>query len=79
MFVPDSLKVNKFVDVAIPSNKDYFARLGKQALPEGQYTGDDPAMMVTDKVSQVSAEEQRIFDEMRQHEIDSQKVADDDE
>lgn len=68
MYVPEDLKVNKFVDVAIPCNKDYFARLGRQALSEGQFTGDEAAMMPTDKVSQVSAEEQRIFDEMRQAE-----------
>ena len=75
MYVPESLKVNKFVDVQIPSNKDYFARLGKQALPEGQYTGDDPAMMPTSKIDSVTEEEQRIFDEMRQAEIDNGKAA----
>lgn len=69
MFVPEDLKkVNKFVDVRIPSNKDYFARLGSQALPSGQYTGDELAMMPTDKVSQISAEEQRMYDEMMQAE-----------
>lgn len=73
MYVPEKLKVNKFVDVQIPSNKDYFARLGRQALPDGQYTGDEAASMPSDKVSSISAEEQRIFDEMRQAEIDAGK------
>lgn len=68
MFVPEKLKVNKFADVRIPSNKDYFQRVGVQALPEGQYTGDEFAPMPTDKVSSISAEEQRLYDEMRQAE-----------
>lgn len=71
MYVPEAMKINKFVDVRIPSNKDYFARLGRQSLPEGQYTGDQPAPMPSDKVESISAEEQRLFDEMRQNEIDS--------
>lgn len=75
MYVPEALKVNRFVDVAIPSNKDYFARLGRQALSEGQYTGDDPAQMPSAKVDQISAEDQRIFDEIRQREIDQARAA----
>lgn len=73
MYVPESLKVNKFVDVKIPSNKDYFARLGKQSLPEGYYTGDEAAPVPTDKVSQITAEEQRLYDEMRQAEANAGK------
>lgn len=73
MYVPDELKVNKFVDVQIPSNKDYFARLGKQTLGESQYTGDDAAVMPSSKIDAVTAEEQRIFDEMRQAEINAGK------
>lgn len=68
MYVPEKMRVNKFADVAIPSNKDYFARLGSQVIPSGQYTGDEPAMMPSDKVSQISAEEQRMYDEMMQAE-----------
>lgn len=68
MFVPEDLKVNKFTDVRIPSNKDYFSRLGRQSVPEGQYTGDELAEFATDKVSSISAEEQRLYDEMRQAE-----------
>lgn len=68
MFVPDDLKVNRFSDVKIPSNKMYFARLGRQALPSGYYTGEDSAPMPVDKVTSISAEEQRIFDEMRANE-----------
>lgn len=68
MFVPDELKINKFSDVKIPSNKDYFQRVGVQALPEGQYTGDELAPMATDKVSSIAYEEQRLFDEMRANE-----------
>lgn len=75
MYVPESLKLNRFKDVKIPSNKDYFQRLGRQALPEGQYTGEDPAQMPAQKIDQVTHEEQRIFDEMRQAEIDAARAA----
>lgn len=68
MYIPEKLKVNKFADVRIPSNKDYFRRVGTQALPEGQYTGDELSPMPMDKISQFTAAEQQLFDEMRSHE-----------
>lgn len=75
MYVPEELKLNRFKDVKIPSNKDYFQRLGRQALPAGQYTGDEAAQMPSSKIDTVTQEEQRIFDEMRQAEEDAARAA----
>lgn len=43
MYCPKKLKLNKFVDVAIPKNSDFFARLAgaRPEAPSGAYTGDD--------------------------------------
>lgn len=42
MYIPEELqKVNKFVDVAIPSPRSYFQRLG-EVKPSGEsFSGDD--------------------------------------
>lgn len=42
MYIPEKMKVNKFEDVAIPSNKSFFARLGAVAPESLQYSGDEP-------------------------------------
>lgn len=42
MYIPDEMKkVNKFEDVAIPSNKSFFARLGAVAPETLKYSGDE--------------------------------------
>lgn len=42
MYIPESLKkVNKFQDVAIPSNKSFFARLGEVSPDSLKYSGDE--------------------------------------
>lgn len=41
MYCPEKLKLNRFKQVQIPSNKDYFSRLGVVATPSTSYTGDD--------------------------------------
>lgn len=42
MYIPEEMKkVNKFEDVAIPSNKSFFARLGEVKPESLQYSGDD--------------------------------------
>lgn len=42
MYIPkEMMKVNKFEDVAIPSNKSFFARLGSVAPETLKYSGDD--------------------------------------
>ena len=64
MFVPEKLKLNRFVDVNIPDNRSYFTRFGKSVVPTGSYTGDDSAPMPKNKVDTfVDMEE---FDRVRQ-------------
>lgn len=42
MYIPDEMKkVNIFQDVAIPSNKSFFARLGAVSPDTLKYSGDD--------------------------------------
>lgn len=46
-------KVNKFVDVAIPSNRSYFSRLGEVTALSTQYTGEQMAKINQDKIAQI--------------------------
>lgn len=46
-------KANKFIDVAIPTNKQYFSRLGEITSPSTQFTGEEVAKMNQDKISQI--------------------------
>lgn len=55
MYIPVSLKkVNEFRDVAIPSNRSYFARLGEMTPPPSQYTGEEVALMGQSKIDQIA-------------------------
>lgn len=55
MYIPEEMqKVNKFVDVAIPTNKSYFSRLGEVTQPSTQFTGDELAKMNQDKIAQIN-------------------------
>lgn len=68
MYIPEELKkVNKFIDVAIPSNASYFHRLGEVTQPSTQFTGEEVARLNQDKVSQIEdyvkyAEEMSTYD-----------------
>lgn len=54
MYIPDEMKkANKFIDVAIPSNKSYFSRLGEVTQPSTQFTGEQLAKMNQDKIAQI--------------------------
>lgn len=54
MYIPEEMKkVNKFIDVAIPSNKSYFSRLGEVTAPSTQFTGEEVARINQDKISQI--------------------------
>lgn len=54
MFIPEKLKLNKFKDVKIPSNKDFFARVGLGSVgTPGSYTGDELATPVKSKIDQI--------------------------
>lgn len=50
------MKVNRFKDVAIPKNKDYFARLAGNIVqaPAGAYTGDDPVHISGNKTDELN-------------------------
>lgn len=55
MFIPEKLKLNKFKDVKIPSNKDFFARVGLGSVgTAGSYTGDELATPVQSKIDQIA-------------------------
>lgn len=41
MYIPEKMKVNRFEDVAIPSNKSFFARLGQVSPDSLKYSGDE--------------------------------------
>lgn len=55
MVVPESLKLNKFKMVKIPSNKSYFQRFGYGLTPEKAFSGDDfmPSGNKTDILQQM--------------------------
>lgn len=53
MFIPIEMqKENKFVDVAIPSNKSFFARLGNVDPGTLKYSGDE---VVPEQMSKVDS------------------------
>lgn len=42
MYIPDKLKAeNRFIDVAIPSNRTLFSRLGEVGVNKDLYSGDE--------------------------------------
>ena len=53
MYIPEDLKVNKFVAVKLPKNCDYFARFGFKNPTAQMYTGDNCAVMPQNKVDQI--------------------------
>lgn len=54
MYIPEEMKkVNKFVDVAIPTNRSYFSRIGEVQIPSSQFTGDEVARVNQDKIDQI--------------------------
>ena len=66
MYVPDSLKLNKHQLVKIPSNKDYFSRLGQMQLGDDAYTGDEVARIPGRKIDEVIAGEFAVERELRE-------------
>lgn len=53
MYIPEKMKVNKFVDVAIPSNKSFFSRLGEVKVDPSSYTGDEVAPEMMSKTQSI--------------------------
>lgn len=54
MYIPEKMKVNRFEDVAIPSNKSFFARLGAVAPESLKYSGDDLVPEQMSKTEQIN-------------------------
>lgn len=72
MYIPEDMKkANKFLDVAIPTNKQMFSRLGEVKPLSTQYTGDEVAKMNQDKISQI--EDYAQFAEEEASKVESQK------
>lgn len=57
MYIPEDLKVNRFKQVPIPSNREYFGRNNGKVLPDNLYTGDDVAIMPQNKIDQITEAE----------------------
>lgn len=56
MYIPKELrKENAFLDVAIPSNKSYFSKIGLTSVPDSAYSGDDEVPIYQDKIEQIEA------------------------
>jgi len=50
MYIPEKLKAeNKFIDVAIPSNRSLFSRLGEVAVNKELYSGDESVPLFESK------------------------------
>lgn len=58
--VPEKLKLNKFKLVAIPKNRDYFARFGFAKSPASSYSGDLPAFFNEDKIGSLVRGEREV-------------------
>lgn len=54
MYIPEAMKVNKFVNVHIPSNYDYFSRFGNFNPTSASYTGEETAPMAQNKVDSIN-------------------------
>lgn len=66
MFVPEKLKLNRFKLVKIPSNRDYFGRVGLSSPGSpAQYTGDDLAVPPQSKIDQILDADKEYSDYLR--------------
>lgn len=52
MYIPEKMKINKFVAVDLPSAKSMFARVGEVVAPEKDFSGDD---IVPDQMRKVDS------------------------
>lgn len=65
MFIPDELKLNKFKQVPIPSNEEYFGRAnGGRVLPTNLYTGDEEAVMPQNKIDSIIQADAEFRDQL---------------
>lgn len=70
MFIKDELKLNKFRDCAIPSNREYFARYGFAVTPASQYTGDDVSLPMPMNKVESMADYMAYAEEMAENQSD---------
>lgn len=54
MYVNKKMKLNRFENVAIPRNCDYFARVGKRETPVTAYAGDIPPEELKNKLESIA-------------------------
>lgn len=54
MYIPEEMKVNKFVSVHLPENATFFARFGYQVPQSQLFTGDDRAVMPQNKLDSIN-------------------------
>lgn len=66
MYIPDSLKLNRYECVKIPSNKDYFSRLGKMELGADAYTGDEAAALPESKIDSIVRGEKAVDQKLQE-------------
>lgn len=66
MYIKDELKLNKFREVRIPSNAEYFARYGFTTSPDSQYSGDEDSPMPKNKTELFALMDE--YDKMKQNE-----------
>lgn len=55
MFIVEKLKLNKFVEVAVPKASDLFARLGSRVTPDNMYSEESDTVRGMNKVEQLGA------------------------
>lgn len=55
MYIPEKLKLNKFRQVDIPANRDYFARYGMLEVPASKYSGDESMPVNESKIDSIIA------------------------
>lgn len=72
MYVPnEDMKVNRFRLVFIPSNTDYFSRIGMRELSSQAYSGDDEVHRQQNKVEDIDF--YLRYAEMKSREMESKK------
>lgn len=67
MYKPKNMRLNKFVDVAIPKNSDFFARLNGviPSFPNNAYSGDSSIPMTSERKVDILADMEQ-YDKMMQ-------------
>lgn len=66
--IPEELKLNKFEYAVIPHARDLVGLHGYAVTPANQYTGEETALMPTDKVHELQRGAQIIKEEYNKKE-----------